>query len=173
MPRYVAFLRGVSPLNAKMPMLKNCFETAGFSDVRTLLSSGNVVFNTRSSSLATLERRAEEAMQSKLGRSFDTIVRSAVYIQDLIESDPFADFSLPPTAKRVVTFLRTPAEPKLKLKLPIERDGASILKFNGSEVLAAYVPGPKGPVFMSLLERTFGTNITTRTLDTVRKCAWA
>ena len=171
MPRYVAFLRGVSPMNAKMPALKRCFETAGFSDVRTLLSSGNVVFNARSSSPATLERRAEKAMQSELGRNFDTIVRSAEYLQDFIESNPFAEFSLPPTAKRVVTFLRGPTEPKLEL--PIERDGASILKLTGSEVLATYVPGPRGPVLMSLLERTFGTNITTRTLDTVRKCAWA
>jgi len=158
-------------MNAKMPALKSCFEAAGFSDVRTLLSSGNVVFNARSSSPATLERRAEKAMQSELGRNFDTIVRSADYLQNFIESNPFAEFSLPPTAKRVVTFLHSPAEPKLEL--PIERDGASILKFTGSEVLAAYVPGPRGPVFMSLLERTFGTNITTRTLDTVRKCAWA
>jgi uncharacterized protein (DUF1697 family) len=171
MPRYAAFLRGVSPMNAKMPALRSCFEAEGFSDVRTLLSSGNVVFNARSASLATLERRAEKAMQSELGRSFSTIVRSAEYLQDLIESDPFAEFSLPPTAKRVVTFVRGPVD--ATLKLPIERDGASILKFNGSEVLAAYVPGPKGPVFMSLLERTFGTNITTRTLETVRKCAWA
>jgi uncharacterized protein (DUF1697 family) len=158
-------------MNAKMPALKSCFEAGGFSDVRTLLSSGNVVFNSRSASLATLERRAEKAMQSELGRSFSTIVRSTEYLQDLIESDPFAEFSLPPTATRVVTFLRAPAN--ATLKLPIERDGASILKFNGSEVFAAYVPSPKGPVFMSLLERTFGTNITTRTLETVRKCAWA
>jgi len=171
MPRFVAFLRGVSPMNAKMPALKRCFEVEGFSDVRTLLSSGNVVFNARSSSLATLERRAEKAMQSELGRSFHTIVRSTELLQELIESDPFAEFSLPPAAKRVITFLRGHAESKLRL--PIERDGASILKFTGSEVLAAYVPGPKGPVFMNLLERTFGTNITTRTLDTVRKCAWA
>lgn len=171
MRRYVAFLRGVSPMNAKMPVLKSCFEAEGFSDVRTLLSSGNVVFNARSSSLATLERRAEMAMQSELGRSFGTIIRSAEYLQDFIESDPFAEFRLPPTAKRVVTFLRSSAE--IKPNLPIERDGASILKLTGSEVLAAYVPGPKGPVFMALLERTFGTNITTRTLDTVRKCAWA
>jgi len=156
-------------MTAKMPALKKCFEAAGFSDVRTLLSSGNVVFDARSSSLAALERRAEKAMQSELGRSFSTIVRSAGYLQDLLESDPFAEFSLPPTAKRVVTFLRSPAEPKLEL--PIVREGASILKLTGSEVLAAYVPGPKGPVFMSLLERTFGKNITTRTLDTVRKCA--
>src|SRR4051812_33993795 len=112
MPRYVAFLRGVSPMNAKMPALKQCFEAAGFSNVRTLLSSGNVAFNFRSSPLAALERRAEKAMQSGLGRSFDTIVRSVEHLQALIASDPFAAFDLPPTAKRVITFLRGPAEPK-------------------------------------------------------------
>ena len=37
MPRFVAFLRGVSPLNAKMPELKLCFERAGFTNVRTIL----------------------------------------------------------------------------------------------------------------------------------------
>lgn len=62
MPRYVAFLRGVSPMNARMPALKACFEAAAFTEVRTVLSSGNVVFNARSSSLATLERRVERAM---------------------------------------------------------------------------------------------------------------
>ena len=73
-------------------------------------------------------------------------------------------------ARSEFTFLRDSAESTLSL--PIEKDGASILKFTGSEVLSAYVPGPKGPVFMSLLERSFGKHITTRTLDTVRKCAW-
>jgi uncharacterized protein (DUF1697 family) len=158
-------------MNAKMPALKACFEAAGFSDVRTLLSSGNVVFNARSSPLATLERRAERAMQSELGHSFTTFIRSAEYLQNLIESEPFAEYKLPASVKKVITFLRSPAE--LKLELPVERDGASILKVTGSEVLCAYVPGPKGPVFMSLLERTFSKSITTRTLETVRKCAWA
>jgi uncharacterized protein (DUF1697 family) len=51
MPRYVAFLRGVSPMNAKMPELKKCFESAGFTDVKTLLSSGNVVFSTTTESV--------------------------------------------------------------------------------------------------------------------------
>ena len=158
-------------MNAKMPELKTCFEAEGFAEVCTLLSSGNIVFNARSSSLALLERRAEAAMRAKLGRSFDTIIRSTKFLQEFVESDPFAEFDLEPTAKRVVTFLRSAAEPKVKL--PIQRDGASILKFTGSEVLSAYVPGPKGPVFMGLIERTFGKNVTTRTLETVRKCARA
>ena len=171
MARYVALLRGVSPMNAKMLELKACFESAGFSEVRTLLSSGNVAFNSRAASLATLERRAEEAMQAELGHSFDTFVRSTEFLQELVRSEPFAELNLPPSAKRVITFQRRPAESSLSL--PIQRDDASILKFTGSEVLSAYVPGPKGPVFMALLERTFGKAITTRTLDTVRKCAAA
>lgn len=171
MPRYVAFLRGVSPMNAKMPELKRCFEAAGFTDVRTLLSSGNVVFNARASSAAALERRAEKAMSSELDRSFSTFVRSADYLQNLVESNPFAAFKLQPNAKHIITFLRTTAA--TKIALPIEKDDASILKMTATEVFAAYVPGDKGPVFMSLLERNFGTRITTRTLDTVRKCAWA
>ncbi|MEM5431385.1 DUF1697 domain-containing protein [Cupriavidus oxalaticus] len=172
MPRYVAFLRGVSPMNARMPALKLCFEAAGFSEVKTLLSSGNVVFNARSSSPAALERRAEKAMQAELGHSFSTFVRPSSYLQDLIDSDPFAGFSVPPSAKRVVTFLRGPVPPDLKL--PIERDGASIVNANATEIFSAYVPDPKkGPVFMSLLERSFGKDITTRTLDTVIKCSRA
>lgn len=158
-------------MNAKMPVLKACFEAAGFTDVRTLLSSGNVVFNARSSPVAALERRAEKAMQEGQGHSFVTIVRPTGYLQGLVESDPFAEYELAASAKKVVTFLRSPTE--LQLELPIERDGASILRVAGSEVLCVYIPGPKGPSFMGLLEKTFGKGITTRTLETVRKCAWA
>jgi uncharacterized protein (DUF1697 family) len=50
MPRYLAFLRGVSPMNAKMSELKRCFEAAGYTDVKTVLSSGNVAFDARAAS---------------------------------------------------------------------------------------------------------------------------
>lgn len=171
MPRYIAFLRGVSPMNARMPDLKQCFLAAGFKDVSTVLSSGNVVFSTRATALPSLEKKAEQVMQASLGRTFPTIVRPADYLQALVASDPFAEFELPPKAKRVITFLRS--APESGVTLPIERDGARILKQAATEVFTAYEPGPKGPVFMNLLERTFGKDITTRTLDTVRKCARA
>jgi uncharacterized protein (DUF1697 family) len=173
MPRYVAFLRGVSPLNAKMPELKRCFEAAGFSDVRTLLSSGNVVFSARSAGTRVLERRAEKAMHDGIGKVFGTMVRPAEQLQALVDSNPFAEFKLPEGAKCVITFLRQPADSHARLSLPIERDDASILKVAGGEVFSAYVPNEKGPAFMGLIERTFGKDLTTRTLDTVRKCAWA
>jgi uncharacterized protein (DUF1697 family) len=110
-------------------------------------------------------------MAKYLGRAFYTIVRPARVLQDLIEADPYGTFHLPANAKRVVTFLREPS--KAKLSLPLVSDGVRILATNGREIFTAYVPNPRGPVFMTLIEKTFGVNVTTRTWDTVRKCATA
>jgi hypothetical protein len=54
-----------------------------------------------------------------------------------------------------------------------ELEGARLLSLNGRELFSAYVPSPKGPVFMSLIERTFGKELTTRTWDTVAKVSRA
>jgi len=169
MERYAAFLRGVSPMNAKMPALRRAFEAAGFRDVRTVLSSGNVVFSAPAAKEPALARRAEEAMGQHLGKVFPAIVRRIDALQRLLASDPYQGFSLDPAAKRVVTFLR--ARPRTGLRLPIEQDGARILCVEGAEVFSAYVPSPRGPVFMALIEKTFGTDLTTRTLETVKKVA--
>ncbi len=171
MPRHVAFLRGVSPMNAKMPELKRCFEEAGFTQVRTVLSSGNVVFDTNARSETALTRKIEAAMEARLGRTFYTLLRSVNMLHELIEADPYAGFRLPADAKRVVTFLREP--PAVKLKLPIEANGVRILAMHEREVFTAYVPQPGNPVFMTMLEKTFGTGMTTRTWDSVRKCVRA
>lgn len=171
MPRYVAFLRGVSPLNAKMADLRGCFENAGFTNVATVLSSGNVIFNAPTSKNATLEKKAEAAMRRELGHSFRSIVRPISHLKNLLATDPYAEFGVAPTAKRVVTFLHKPTSPKQSL--PIEADGVQVLCVVGLEVFTAYTPGEKGPVFMSLIEKTFGKGVTTRTLETVKKCVLA
>jgi len=165
--RYAALLRGVSPVNARMPELKAAFEAAGFEDVRTVLSSGNVVFGARPAAEVALERAAEAAMEASLGKAFPVMVREVEALKALLASEPWEAFTLPLGAKRVVTFLRE--KPGGRLSLPIEQDGAYILGVLGREVFTAYVPSPKGPVFMTLLEKTFGKEITTRTWDTIGK----
>ena len=169
MPRYAAFLRGVSPMNAKMPRLKAAFEAAGFADVKTVLSSGNVVFTAARGTDASLQREAERAVAEHLGRHFLTIVRGVDALRDVLASDPYRDFRLPPGAKRVVTFLC--GKPPARLTLPVELEGARILAVSGREAFSAYLPGPKGPAFMTLIEKTFGKEVTTRTWETVVKVA--
>ena len=166
MPRYAAFLRGVSPMNCKMAELKKAFEAAGFTDVKTVLASGNVVFTAPKASSATLQRKVEAAIEKHLGKSFMTIVRSVDSLKELLATDPYRPFNVK-AAKRIVTFLREP--PATRVELPIERDDARVLAMKGCDVFTAYLPTPKGPVFMTLIDKAFGKEQTTRTWQTIEK----
>jgi uncharacterized protein (DUF1697 family) len=171
MPAYAAFLRGVMPTNCKMADLKRAFEAAGFAEVRTVLGSGNVVFTARAASEDVLERKAEAAMNRTMGRVFPAIVRPIDTLREMLAADPYRGYRLKPGSKRVVTFLRE--EPRAGVKLPAEVTGARILGFDGREVFTAYVrdPNAKGAVFMQLIEKTFGKDVTTRTWETIQKIA--
>jgi uncharacterized protein (DUF1697 family) len=167
--RYAALLRGVSPMNAKMAELRRVLAEAGFEDVKTVLSSGNVLFSAPAGDTVQLERRVEEVMAKGLPRSFPVIIRRVDALRALLASDPYQRFQLAPGSKRVVTFLRR--EPSPTPRLPLERDDATILVVQGLEVLSAYVPTGDGPAFMRLIESTFSKDVTTRTWDTVAKLA--
>lgn len=167
MTPYAAFLRGVSPSNASMPALKAAFEAAGFTQVRTVLWSGNLVFQAPPAPPAALARRAEAAMERRLGSAFPAVVRPVEALRALLAADPYQGFRLAPGARRVITFLRQ--VPAAAPRLPVEQDGARLLRLEGLELFGAYVPSPRGPVFMRLIERALGKGVTTRTWETVKK----
>lgn len=170
MPRWVALLRGVSPVNAKMGQLRQCYEAAGFANVVTVLASGNVAFDAASAAEAAVHRQVVAAMEA-LPQTFPVILRKQSALKKLLAEDAFAAFRLKAQEKRVVTFLGS--KPKAALHLPIEKDHARILAQHGREVYTVYVPQGNAS-FMALIEKTFGKeNVTTRTWDTVRKCAEA
>ena len=158
-------------MNAKMPELKKAFEAAGFANVKTVIASGNVVFDAPAAKASSLEQRAEAAMTAALGRTFLTIIRPVDALEELLEADVYRRFRLAPKAKRVVTFLRKAKS--TTLELPLSLDGARILAVEGCEVFSAYIPSTNGAPFMTLIEKTFGKDVTTRTWDTIKKIALA
>lgn len=91
-------------------------------------------------------------------------------LRELLDADPFSSMQLPENAERVVTFLREPHA--ATLNLPIQAHDASMLGFARAGCCPC-VHGAKGPIFMTLIEKTFGKGLSTRTPDTVRKCAAA
>jgi uncharacterized protein (DUF1697 family) len=157
------------PTNAKMPELKRAFEAAGFTEVRTLLGSGNVLFTAPRASPVSLQRKAEAAMQQALGRSFLTIIRPVEYLRSMLAADPFQRFKLKPAEKRVVTFLRN--RPPERIKAPVTLGAARILAHEGTGVYTTYQRGQASPEFMTLIEKTCGKEVTTRTWETVTKAA--
>ena len=85
--------------------------------------------------------------------------------------DPYAGHAASPGARRVVTFLRERAPSKVPL--PLEADGARVLGLVDREAFTVYTPHSKGAVFMVLIAKAFGVNATTRTWETVTRCAGA
>lgn len=166
--RYAAFLRGVMPTNCSMAELKKAFESAGFTDVKTILASGNVVFDGPKTPVVALERKVEAAIEKKLGRAFLAIVRPVDELRELVGSNPFKGVRETPRMKRIVTFVR---KPPTDAKLPLEHDNVRILRLDGNNLFTVYSPTSKGPVFMRLIESIAGKDQTTRTWDTVRKVA--
>src|SRR5512140_3003307 len=130
MARYAAFLRGVMPTNVKMPALRAAFEAAGFTEVRTVLGSGNVVFSAPAAPVERLAKRAEAAMEAELDQVFPAAVRPLDALRALLASEPDPGARDLPGAKRVVTFLR--ARPRPAPALPVELDGARILRVSGA-----------------------------------------
>lgn len=68
MTRYAAFLRGVNVggVNLKMAEVAAALSDAGFTNVKTILASGNVLLESRSG-VDTVRKKAEKALRDAFG----------------------------------------------------------------------------------------------------------
>lgn len=90
----VALLRGVNVGGAKkiaMADLKAMVEALGFTDVKTLLQSGNVVFEAGDRSDAELEALLEGEAERRLGLVSKFIVRGPKAWRAMIDANPLPD----------------------------------------------------------------------------------
>src|SRR5512143_180047 len=107
-PEYVAFLRGINVgghTPVRMEKLKQAFESLRFTDVRTVLASGNVIFQAPSTRAAALEGEIENGLERLLGKKIGVLVRSVDSLQRLAASQPLTGVDVTPNTRLYVTFL--------------------------------------------------------------------
>ncbi len=90
MTRYIAFLRGVNVggVNLKMAEVKNALEAAGFTAVRTILASGNVLLDSDSAA-AKVRTTAERALRDAFGYEAWVLVYDLATLQKISAGYPF------------------------------------------------------------------------------------
>ncbi|MGE0218601.1 DUF1697 domain-containing protein [Mycolicibacterium sp.] len=90
MPRYAAFLRGVNVggVTLKMAAVADALRGAGFTDVKTLLASGNVVLDSPSDT-ATVRATAERALRDEFGYDAWVLVYDLATLGALSAAYPF------------------------------------------------------------------------------------
>jgi uncharacterized protein (DUF1697 family) len=172
MPSYVAFLRGIGPSNPNMrsDKLRGAAETLGHDNVRTLLSSGNVLFESDETDVAQLEASLESAWREQLGFDSTTIVRSLDEIRRLVDLEPFGNREHGRATYLLVTFAKQPLTVEFTFPYrPPEKDywivgGTATELFSVIDTTSATTPD-----LMVWLEKQFGKQISSRTWLTVSR----
>ncbi|MFN2564926.1 MAG: DUF1697 domain-containing protein [Gemmatimonadaceae bacterium] len=174
MSRYVAFLRAINVGGrvVKMDQLRALFEAMRLRNVETFIASGNVLFDTRSDNVDSLERRIEKRLEGLLGYEVVTFVRTPEEIAAAAAYAPFGDpAALGPVHALYVGFLKTAPSEEAKQKLLSYRTKTDDLDVQGREVYWRAVKSLRESLFSgALLEKTLGP-ATMRNVSTVRKLA--
>jgi uncharacterized protein (DUF1697 family) len=167
--QYIALLRGIGPGNPNMrnEKLRGVFEELGFKHVMSVISSGNVLFETDHKDAAGLERIIEEKMFQELGFHSTTIIRSRTQLQELVKKRPFGDAEHGRKNSLNVTFLKNPHDTKTKPHPPEGEAYQVVSVFSDAICSVIDTTAAKTPSLMSWLEKEFGKQATTRTWMTI------
>jgi uncharacterized protein (DUF1697 family) len=171
---YVAFLRGINNIGSKtvkMNEVKRIFEAAGFKNVKTVLASGNIVFETSISETDSIIIKTERQLEKKLGYKVNVALRTLDELHLLVNSNPFSQIRITPKTKLFLTFLTE--KPIIRLKIPYQspENDFTIMRIAGNEVYSVVnlLPNRRPYRIISFLEKEFGKKITNRNWNTILK----
>ena len=148
--------------------LRGAFENLDFQHVQTVISSGNVLFETGDKDIQTLEATIEKALSAQLGFTSTTIIRSHEQMQALVDTNPFEGLADTQASRLNVTFLKHPPDTTLPFPYRPENKPYELLGlYDGAICSVIDLTSAKTPDLMSWFEKQFGKEITTRTWKTV------
>ncbi len=167
----VILLRGINVgghKRMKMAELRELLREAGFTDVRTLLQSGNVVARSRHDGRAAATA-VERAIKERLGFDVDVVVRTGEELEAIVAADPFGDEATDPK-RYVVLFLTQDADADALQAIRDKDFAPEEFRGEGREL---YVWCPEGlqksPLNVALAHKRVAPVVTARNWSTVLK----
>jgi uncharacterized protein (DUF1697 family) len=168
----IALLRGINVGGRnKLPMadLRELFEEAGCSDVRSYIQSGNVICGASAALRQRLPSRISGAIAERFGYDVPVVVRTGAELAAVASEHPLRG---PRTDDKTlhVAFLAHAPSAKQRAALDPERSPPDRFELRGREL---YLCCPNGIARTKLtnayLDRTLGTVSTVRNWNTVQK----
>lgn len=171
---YVALLRAVNvggKNRVAMPALRALAEGLGLGSPRTVLQSGNLVFEGEGEP-AKIAARLQEAAAAELGLEVDFLVRAAEAWRAILDACPFADEARADPSHTVVMCLQRAPEAAQVEALRAAIKGRERVACAGTEAYFVYPEGiGTSKLTTAVIERALGTRGTARNWNTALKLA--
>ena len=171
----IALLRAINVggnSRVQMAELRKLGVSLGFFDVKTLLQSGNMVFDASEADTAVLERQWETAVEKQLGVKTSFTVRSHKEWLDLVAANPFEAEATHDPSHLLALVARDAIGQAAIAALRGAIRGRERIE-GGERCLYAVYPNGIGEskLTVKLIERHLSTPITGRNWNTVLKLA--
>jgi uncharacterized protein (DUF1697 family) len=143
MTRFVAFLRGINlgKRQVRMSELRACLEEAGFTEVKTVVASGNVRLAAEGKADA-IKARLEQAIEARFGFAVGVVLRSEEELAAMLEGHPFDSLDPKADVARHVLMFDKPLPDGIALEgMPGHTE---ILRIDKREVYVAGYRQPNG-----------------------------
>ncbi len=171
MPNYIAMLRGINVSGhnlVKMERLRASFAALGFSNIKTYVQSGNIVFAAPGGSSAGLSGKIERKISDDFGFLVPVFLKTSKEMEEVIKRNPFPNAPGVDHFKLHVTFLSE--DPPATARELLQPLAATPEQFRvlGREIYL-YCPNGYGKTKLSntAIERKLSLGATTRNWKTV------
>ena len=174
MQTFISILRGINVSGQKkilMADLKKLYESLKFSEVKTYIQSGNVVFKSDSKiSDIQLARKIEKAISAKYKFEVPVIIRTKEELEKILSQNSFTKEKSIDLKKLHVTFLsETPDREKMEQIKEVDFSPDQFI-IKGKEIYL-HIPNSYGETKLSnkFFENKLKVSATTRNWNTVNK----
>jgi uncharacterized protein (DUF1697 family) len=173
----IAFLRGINVggrSTLAMADLRGLFTELGFASPRTVLQTGNVLFDTDAAIGEDLERLLAAETARRLGLRTAYFVRTAAEWEGVIAHNPFPDEARHDPARLVVMPLKTAPTAAAIASLRDAIVGPERVEAVGAQLYLVYPEGiGRSKLTIKVIESKLDTQGTARNWNTVLKIAVA
>ena len=174
MTTYIGLLRGINVGGNKMVAmadLRDMMTKIGFSDVKTVLQSGNVVFGGAAKAPARIESQLEAEFEKRLGLTVEFHVRTADEWRAVIEANPFGAEARKDPSRLLVTCFKAPLDKANVKALQAAITGPETLRADGRHLYMVFPDGMGNSKAAGLVDKKLGARGTARNWNTVMKLA--
>ncbi|MBI4549189.1 MAG: DUF1697 domain-containing protein [Ignavibacteriae bacterium] len=173
MPTYISLLRGVN-VSGQKPLkstdLAKTYLALGFSNARTYIQSGNVVFKSERGNVEDIRNLIESGIRRDFAIDVPVILRSLTEFRKIVKRNPFLRQKNVDQSKLHVTFLSSHPKKQALHNLTVKTKREEAYKLIGREI---YLYCPYGYAKTKLTNNVFEAKLnvltTTRNWRTVCK----